>query len=250
MQSVIQQAAQMVRQAAHVVALTGAGISTPSGIPDFRSADSGLWRHVDPLEVASIWAFCNCPAAFYDWIRPLVQRLSVAEPNAAHRALAELEAHGCLEAVITQNVDSLHQRAGSRRVFEIHGHARSATCLRCGQAAAADLLWPIVLRGALPPPCAHCGGLVKPDVVLFGEPLPYEALSQAQQAALACDVMLVVGTSLEVMPAADLPLLARRRGARLILVNRASTPYDAAMDVIIRADVVPALSQLARAVID
>ncbi len=250
MRSQIGLAAHMVQQATHVVALTGAGISTPSGVPDFRSPDSGLWRHVNPLEVASLWAFYAHPAVFYDWIRPIARRLLMAEPNGAHRALAALERHGCLEAIITQNVDSLHQRAGSHRVLEIHGHARSATCLRCGHRTSTELLWPAVVRGDPPPVCSCCGGLVKPDVVLFGEPLPYEVLSQAQQAALNSDVMLVIGTSLEVMPAADLPLLAKRRGARLILVNRDPTPYDAAMDIILRGDVVPVLSHLADAVID
>ncbi len=249
MPSVIQQAAQLLRQATHVVALTGAGVSTPSGIPDFRSARSGLWNHVDPLAIASIWAFHDQPEIFYRWIRPIAQRLVAARPNPAHRALAELEQRGCLQAIVTQNVDSLHQLAGSQRVLEIHGHVRSATCLHCANQISAEVLWSAVSRGQFPQACPQCGGLLKPDVVLFGEPLPYQPLCEAQREALVCDVMLVIGTSLEVMPAADLPLLAKRRGARLILVNRDRTPYDAAMDVIIRADVAGALSQLALAVL-
>ncbi len=247
MSATLQQAAELIRRAAHAVALTGAGISTPSGIPDFRSAGSGLWNQVDPLEVATIWAFYKQPERFYRWIRPIAQKLKDAQPNAAHHALATLEMHHLLRAVLTQNVDSLHQRAGSRRVIELHGHARSATCLACGHQVAADTLWMAVLAGQWPEACPRCGGLLKPDVILFGEPLPYDALRAAQQEALTCDLMLVIGTSLEVMPAADLPLLAKRRGARLILINRDPTPYDAAMEVVIRADVARTLSELMHA---
>ncbi len=249
MPSALSDAAQLVRQAAHVVALTGAGVSTRSGIPDFRSARSGMWRYADPLEVASIWTFYNQPDVFYRWLRPVAQRIAAAEPNPAHRALAHLEQHGCVQEIITQNVDSLHQRAGSRLVHELHGHARSVQCLRCAYRASSEALFADVLAGRLPAPCPKCGGALKPEVVLFGEPLPFDALSGAQQAALACDVMLVAGTSLEVMPAADLPLLAKRRGARLILVNLEPTPLDHAMDVVIRGDVTRALAQLARAIL-
>ena len=168
-----------------------------------------------------------------------------AKPNKAHRALARMEAAGKLAAIITQNIDSLHQAAGSRCVFELHGHTRSATCLECGAHCPSASLIQAVLDDAAPPLCESCGGLLKPDVVLFGEPLPYEAVSQSQNEALLCDVMLVVGTSLEVMPAADLPLLARRRGARLILVNLTPTPLDSSMDVIVRMDVEAALEQIA-----
>jgi NAD-dependent deacetylase len=247
MSAALQQAIELVRRATHAVALTGAGISTPSGIPDFRSPGSGLWNQVDPLEVATIWAFYEHPEKFYRWIRPIAQKLRNAQPNAGHRALATLELHDLLRAVLTQNVDSLHQAAGSRRVIELHGHARSATCLQCGHQVAAEALWAAVLDGRPPEACPRCGGLLKPDVILFGEPLPYAALRAAQQEALTCDLMLVIGTSLEVMPAADLPLLAKRRGARLILINRDVTPYDAAMDVVIRADVARTLAELARA---
>jgi NAD-dependent deacetylase len=230
------------------VALTGAGISTPSGIPDFRSERSGMWKHADPLEVASLWGFHDHPERFYAWFGPLMQSAMKAKPNAAHRALARLEAAGRLAAVITQNIDSLHQHAGSRCVFELHGHTRTATCLGCGQRVAAGPLLLAVLDGRPATPCAACGGLMKPDVVLFGEPLPYEIVARSQAEALQCDVMLVIGTSLEVMPAADLPLLARRRGARLVLVNLTPTPLDASMDVIVRMDVEAALERLARGV--
>lgn len=240
--------AEMLAAAQHAVVLTGAGISTPSGIPDFRSARGGLWQQADPLEVASLWGFHDDPARFYRWLRPLARKMLKAQPNPAHVALARLEAAGHIRTVITQNIDSLHQAAGSRHVLELHGHARTFSCLGCGRTEPADGHLAAVCAGQMPMPCAACGGLLKPDVILYGEPLPYATLNTAQQAALACDLMLIIGTSLEVMPAADLPLLARRRGARLALINLTPTPLDAQMDVCIRADVVTALAALYRAV--
>ncbi len=242
----LRKAVELLRAAQYWVALTGAGISTPSGIPDFRSPGAGLWNAADPLEVASLWGFHDHPERFYNWVRPLVHKTMNARPNRAHLVLAQMEAHARLRAVITQNIDSLHQRAGSRRVLELHGHMRTATCLSCRYQADAGPLLAEVMNGSFAGTCPRCGGLMKPDVVLFGEPVPYEALSMAQQEALACDVMLVVGTSLEVMPAADLPLLAKRRGARLILINLAPTLLDDQMDVVLRADVVKALHALWR----
>jgi NAD-dependent deacetylase len=245
----VEQAIALLSAARHMVALTGAGISTPSGIPDFRSRGSGLWTDADPLAVASIWAFHDRPEQFYRWIRPVMFKMQAARPNAAHTTLTLLERQGLLKAVITQNIDSLHLKAGSRRVLEIHGHTRTASCLECHHAVTSDPLWSAVLAGVPPPPCSACGGLLKPDVVLFGEPLPYDALSAAQHETLAADVMLIVGSSLKVMPAADLPLLAKRRGAATILVNRTPTPLDEQMDVVIRDDVVKALQQLRRALV-
>ena len=154
-----------------------------------------------------------------------------------------------MKTVITQNIDSLHLKAGSRRVLEVHGHTRTASCLDCHHVVPSDSLWSSVLDGVAPPPCPTCGGLLKPDVVLFGEPLPYEAISAAQHETLAADVMLIIGSSLEVMPAADLPLLAKRRGAATILVNLTPTPLDEQMDVVIREDVVKTLQQFRRALV-
>lgn len=241
-------AAQLLRQAGNVVVLTGAGLSTPSGIPDFRSANEGLWSQIDPMWVASIWAFHEKPERFYEWMRPLAQRILAALPNPAHLALAELERLGKIQAVITQNIDALHQRAGSLRVYELHGHLRSLTCLRCGfRSAAEPFLQPFVRENHLPR-CPACAAVLKPDAVLFGEPLPEEAILAAQEAALRCDVMLVAGSSLEVMPAADLPALAARRGARLIFANRGVTPYDHLADVILDEDVAWTLPRLAEMV--
>ncbi|MGE5602400.1 MAG: SIR2 family NAD-dependent protein deacylase [Nitrososphaerales archaeon] len=237
-------AVELLAASQRTFALTGAGISTPSGIPDFRSASSGLWNNVDPLEVASIWGFHDHPERFYNWFRVLLARTAAAKPNGAHKALASMEAAGRLVGVVTQNIDSLHQAAGSRCVCEVHGHLRTMTCLGCNAQSPADGPLADVLAGLPPPRCPSCGELLKPDVVLFGEPPPYEVLSRAQEEALACDAMLIVGTSLEVMPAADLPLLAKRRGAKLVLVNLTPTQLDAQMDVIVRADVVQALNLL------
>ncbi len=237
-------AARLLAQASFAVALTGAGISTPSGIPDFRTPGKGMWEFVDPVEVASIWAYRENPKRFYEWIRPLLKTMREARPNPAHIALARLEQADILKWIITQNIDSLHQEAGSARVLEVHGHTRTATCLSCGYQMTTERMWEAVEQGELPPPCPRCGGLVKPDVVLFGELLPEEAITRAQEAALIADVMLVVGSSLEVMPAADLPFLTRRSGGHIIIVNLGGTSADHLADVVIRGDVAEVLPRL------
>lgn len=242
----VRQAANLIRSASHVVALTGAGVSTPSGIPDFRSPDSGLWTVMDPLAVASIWGFHAHPEVFYRWFMPLARQIREAQPNRAHLALAEMERVGHLQLLLTQNIDGLHQSAGSQHVVELHGHLRSATCLDCGERAVLEEAWRQVKDGQVPR-CQQCNGLVKPDAILFGEPLDYESLKVAQQAALRCDVLLVAGSSLEVEPAADLPHLARRRGAHIVLVNRQPTLADSIAEVIIRGDVATVLPDLAAA---
>ena len=244
-EAAIRKAAELLAAARFAVALTGAGISTPSGIPDFRTPGKGMWEFVDPVDVASIWAYRSNPERFYDWIRPLLKTLREARPNPAHHALARLEKAGVLKWTITQNIDSLHQKAGSQWVIEVHGHTRTATCLDCGHSMVTDALWDAVMAGGMPPPCPKCGGLIKPDVILFGELLPPDALMQAQEAAMFADVMLVVGSSLEVMPAADLPFLTRRSGGRLIIVNLGGTSADHLAEVVIRGDVADILPRLA-----
>lgn len=240
----IQRAADLIRNARHAVALTGAGISTPSGIPDFRSPASGLWTWVDPMAVASIWAFRTRPEAFYEWVRPLARQMRSAKPNAAHRALAQLESTGHLHAVITQNIDNLHQRAGSKLVLELHGHLREATCVRCYTVVPAlDIIDQFIADGQVPV-CA-CGGILKPNVILFGEMLPVDVLLEAEREARRCDVMLVAGSSLEVTPAADLPLTARQHGAQIIIVNYQPTPVDSQASVVIHADVAYVLPRIA-----
>jgi NAD-dependent deacetylase len=242
----IQQAAELLLNARHAVALTGAGISTPSGIPDFRSPDSGLWTKADPMVVASIWSFQAQPQVFYDWIRPLAKTLIAAQPNPAHQALAELETMGLLKAIITQNIDDLHQKAGSRRVLELHGHLRQATCLRCGRVVPTGGLIQKFLEDGQVPRC-ECGGVMKPNIVFYGEALPLGVLMEAQSETLACDVMLVAGSSLEVTPAADLPFEALAHDAKLIVVDYVATPIDRLATVVIHDDVACALPRIAEA---
>jgi NAD-dependent deacetylase len=212
--------AALVRERGPVVVLTGAGVSTESGIPDFRSS-SGLWAEVDPFEVATIDAFRRDPERVWGFYRERFRSLLAAEPNAAHRALAELEARGHVRAVVTQNIDTLHERAGSRDVVEVHGSIRRAVCLRCGGDEALDgLLRQLEERDA--PLCPSCGAVLKPDVVLFGELLPVGAIERATQLAREAGLMLVVGSSLEVWPVAGLPLESRS----FAIVNRGATPLD------------------------
>nr|MBC7245547.1 NAD-dependent deacylase [Chloroflexota bacterium] len=240
----IQQAAEVLAASHHAVALTGAGHSTPSGIPDFRSPGSGLWEQLDPMEVASIYAFQRNPQAFYDWIRPLAKQIMEAQPNPAHFALAKLEQMGVLYAVITQNIDELHHRAGSKRVLELHGSVRTATCTRCRKQMTTAEMWSTFVASGELPHCPSCGGFLKPDVVLFGELLPLDVLSEAQQEAEQCDVMLVAGSSLEVYPAAELPSRAVEHGAKLIVVNYQPTYMDARAAVVIHEDVAVVLPQI------
>lgn len=241
----IAQAIELLQNARRAVALTGAGISTPSGIPDFRSPRAGLWEEIDVMEVASIYAFRHQPQVFYDWLRPLAELILAARPNPAHVALADLESNGPLKAVITQNIDLLHGRAGSRAVYEIHGQLREAVCLACHHVVdAAPLLEAFMTRGKLPR-CTRCRHIMKPNVVLFGELLPRQAMKAAESACRTADLMLVAGTSLEVAPAGDLPALAKQYGARLIIINRGETHMDDEADIIIRDDVAEALPQLA-----
>lgn len=241
----IRKAIDLLRQSQHATALTGAGISTPSGIPDFRSPGSGAWENVDPMEVASIYAFRHQPEAFYHWLRPLTDLLRTAQPNAAHVALAQLETHGPLQSVITQNIDALHTKAGSRTVHEVHGHLRQATCLQCKyQYDARPFLQAFADFGELPR-CPDCAGVLKPDVILFGEMLPAREMRAAQREAAVCDLMLVAGSSLEVAPVADLPMLTRQSGASLIIVNFTETYADQWADVVIHADVAEILPKLA-----
>lgn len=241
----IQRAINMVQQADYAVALTGAGISTPSGIPDFRSPKSGVWDKVDPTEVATIHAFRRRPQAFYDWIHPLAKTIADADPNPAHFALARLEAAGPLRAIVTQNIDQLHTRAGSEVVYEVHGHMRTATCLQCFGEFQADVALADFLATGSMPMCPECSGVLKPDVILFGEMLPVQVLTAAQRAVRECDLLIVAGSSLAVAPAGDLPLLAKQNGAQVVIVNKSSTHLDPYADITIRGDVAEVLPQFA-----
>jgi NAD-dependent deacetylase len=243
-ESLVDQAITHLQEAQHAVALTGAGISTPSGIPDFRSPKSGLWDNIDPLEVASIYGFNQNPQAFFDWVHPLLQTIFTAQPNPAHTALAQLEQHGPLRAIITQNIDLLHTRAGSQIVHEVHGHLRQSTCQSCQHQTATSQFLPEFLATKQIPHCPACGGVLKPNIILFGELLPGRVMRAAQREAHQCDLMLVAGSSLTVAPACDLPQHAKMNRARLIIVNYNETHVDHMADVVIRADVAAVLPRL------
>lgn len=230
--------------------LTGAGISTPSGIPDFRSTDNGLWTKYDPFEVASLAAFRYDPSKFYNWLRSLAVDISKAEPNQAHFAVAELERAGYVKTVITQNIDVLHQRAGSSNVLEVHGSFRTMTCSACFQKVdSAPFIQPYIELGVIPR-CRACNSILKPDVILFGEQLPAQTWLDALNASQNCDLMIVAGSSLEVLPVAGLPMRALENGAHLILVNHSETYLDVRADVVFHEDVDLILPAMVREVIE
>ena len=227
--------AELVRSAGSVVALTGAGISVPSGIPDFRSPGTGLWEHVDPMEVAHIDAWRRDPRRFWQFYGRRFALLSGKRPNAAHEALVELETRGMLDAVITQNIDMLHRRAGTRRLVEVHGSIATSSCRACGAGYAYDeVVERLGLDGL---PLCDCGRALKPDVVLFGEYLPLPALERASDLAIDADLLLCVGSSLEVHPVARLPELTLHRGGEVAIVTRGRTPFDDRAAVKLEGDV-------------
>jgi NAD-dependent deacetylase len=243
-QTAIDFAADLFRQAKHAVALTGAGLSTPSGIPDFRSTGTGLWSRDEPLEVASLSTFRTAPECFFEWFRPLANQIYHAQPNPAHLSLADLEKAGHIHSIITQNIDMLHQKAGSQTVIEMHGTMRTLTCTQCYYQAEAALHLDKFVESGKIPCCSKCGNILKPDVILFGEQLPQAAWFKAQREARQCDLMLVVGSSLEVLPVAGLPMQALDRGAHLIIVNNAQTYINVRADVVILEDaavIIPAI---------
>jgi NAD-dependent protein deacetylase/lipoamidase len=217
--------AGLIRESRCTVALTGAGISVPSGIPDFRTPGTGLWSNVDPMEVAHIDVFERDPARFWSYYRPRFHSLADKRPNAAHEALAELERRGLLEGVITQNIDRLHGSAGSRNVVEVHGSIETSSCRRCRVSYGIEEVEELFDEDGVAI-CTACGGAVKPDVVLFGELLPESAMAQAQQLAERAELMLCVGSSLAVYPVAGLPQLTLENGGELAIVTKGRTPYD------------------------
>jgi len=223
-QDAIRELAALLRERQPVVVLTGAGISTESGIPDFRSA-TGVWTQYDPMEYATIRAFRRDPVKVWEFYALRFSVLTQAEPNAGHRALAELESRGLVEAIVTQNIDGLHQRAGSRKVLEVHGSIRTASCLECGEQVSLEEVV-ASLRDRAAPPCPRCGAILKPDVVMFGELLPVAALDSAVELARGAGLLLAVGSSLEVYPVAGLPEETVAAGGALAIVNRGPTPFD------------------------
>jgi NAD-dependent protein deacetylase/lipoamidase len=228
----VARAAELLSTARRGLALTGAGVSAESGIPTFRG-EGGLWTKYDPVKVASIDYFMADPSAYWKVSKDRGRVALAARPNAGHHALASLETAGNLVAVVTQNTDGLHQESGSRRVIEVHGSGRTVQCLDCGNREPRGEVQ-ARLDVEMPPRCKVCGGVfLKPTVVLFGEPMPQAAIKEAFALARDADVMLVVGSSLVVYPAAEVPLIAVRSGARMIVVNAEPTPFDELAEVVL-----------------
>ena len=225
--------AELLGEAERAVVLTGAGISVPSGIPDFRTPGTGIWENVDPMEVAHIDAFHRDTARFWSFYRPRFQGLAAKAPNAAHAAVAELERRGLVQGVITQNIDRLHRAAGSRRVIEVHGSINTSSCTSCGTSFGIDQVDALFDDDGVAT-CSCCMGKVKPDVVLFGEYLPEGAMAEATALCEATDLLICIGSSLEVYPVAGLPSVALNRGARLAIVTQGPTPYD--RDAVVKLD--------------
>jgi NAD-dependent deacetylase len=233
--------AELIREAGSVVALTGAGISVPSGIPDFRTPGSGLWANVDPMEVAHIDAFRRDPAEFWHFYGDRFASLRDKRPNAAHEALVELERRGHLDAVVTQNIDGLHEAAGVTDLIEVHGSISHASCLVCGQQHELDEVRARLDAATDGVPRCDQGHPLKPDVVLFGEFLPEAALARASALAANADLLICVGSSLEVYPIAQLPQITLAAGGKVALVTKGPTPYDSDAEVKLDGDVVDEL---------
>jgi NAD-dependent deacetylase len=234
--SAAEELAGLIAASDRVVALTGAGVSVPSGIPDFRTPGKGLWAKVDPMAVATIDAFHDDTKRFWDFYRPRFHDLADKEPNPAHTVLAELERRGQLDAVITQNIDRLHRKAGSEDVIEVHGSIATASCTSCGESYPLEDVESLFDADGIAT-CRGCAGKVKPDVVLFGELLPADAMARAEQLCSSADLLLCIGSSLEVHPVAGLPGLTLARGGRIAIITRSSTPYDSDASVRLDGDV-------------
>ena len=231
--SEIKKAKELVINAEKVSAFTGAGISVDSGIPDFRS-EGGLWKRYDPLEHATLESFMRDPTKFWTMGRELAETIIKAEPNAAHLALMKLEAQGKLTGVITLNIDNLHQSAGNKKVIELHGNYLRAHCIECKTEYFGKKVHESVALGEIPPKCEKCGGILKSEAILFGEPLPKEPMAKAVELCRNTNLMIVIGTSLTVYPAAFLPQLAKNAGAKVILINLEGTNKDDVADVVLR----------------
>lgn len=229
----IRQAAELIKNSKYIVAFTGAGISVESGIPDFRSP-GGLWERYDPNEYAHISTFLTYPEKYWEMHMELREMVMRAQPNPAHEVLATLEhKYGKLKSVVTQNVDFLHSRAGNSKVLELHGTTQTSHCLSCNSEFFYTEVEKMLDQGQIPPRC-QCNGLIKTDTILFGEQLPYDVLSQAREEVISADLLMVIGSSLLVYPAAALPSVAIQTGSRLLIVNREPTPMDPYADVVVR----------------
>ena len=243
----VHQVAELIKESKYTVVLTGAGVSTGSGIPDFRTPGKGIWEKVDPFKVTSITAFDENPQRFYYFYRPRIEMLYRVSPNPAHKAISQLEEMNYIHCLITQNIDNLHQRAGSKKVIEVHGTLRKAICRRCGKIISSELLIQKIDESKEKVPYCECGGVFKPNVVLFGEMLPN--LDNAIYESKRADLILTVGSSLQVSPANMLPQYCLDRGGKLIIVNFMSTYLDYLAEAVINEDVcnfLPAVVEVLR----
>ena len=236
----VEHLADLIKNHNHVFVLTGAGISTDSGIPDFRSPGTGIWEKVDPMAVSSVDVLYNDPRLFYEAGFSRFASISGAEPNQGHKVLAELEDQGYIKGIVTQNIDGLHVKAGSKNVWEVHGHLRTGYCLGCKKKYPFEELVQQVELKRIPPVCHNCYSMLRPDVVLFGDPMPTFFFELQHKIQMECDFMLVVGSSLVVYPVADLPRLTKN----IAIVNNQPTDYDPRSEVVIREDISKTLSGL------
>ncbi len=230
----IEQFAQVIQEADNIVALTGAGMSTESGIPDFRSPGTGLWIKVDPDEIASIHSFVANPGRNISFLLDLGMKIFRAKPNKGHKALTKLQKMGKLKGVMTQNIDGLHQRAHTENVIELHGTANEAKCMRCNEVYPITEFVNQFLAGETQPSCKKCNGLLKPNAIFFGEPLENEVLRKADELVGNCDLLIVLGSSLLVYPVAFYPQRAIACGAKLGIINIQETPMDLQADIVIQ----------------
>jgi NAD-dependent deacetylase len=243
----IEQAAQMILESKSTIALTGAGVSTKSGIPDFRGPD-GLWTKVDPAKFASVDGFLSNPKGWWEMALEMAPTILKATPNPAHTTLAELEKMGLLHVIITQNVDGLHQQAGSQHVLEVHGSLFSGTCTVCQYQVNRKFLEKAMKKRYIPVMCPSCGGLVKLDTVFFGEALPQKVLATAIESTRHCQLMLAIGSYLVVYPVASLPTIAKQSGAKLILINQEPTPFDPVADLVFTTEAGETLTAIVKAI--
>lgn len=231
----VNRVAELIKESKYPVILTGAGVSTGSGIADFRTPGKGIWEKVDPFKVTSITAFRENPQRFYYFYRPRIEMLSRVFPNPAHKAIAQLEEMDYAKYLITQNIDNLHRRAGSKKIIEVHGTLREAVCRRCEKIISSELLIKKIDKNEEKVPYCECGGVFKPNVVLFGEMLPN--LDSAIYQSMRADLMLIVGSSLQVGPVNMLPQYCLDRGGKLIIINFMSTHLDYLAEVVVKEDV-------------
>ncbi len=237
-------AIDLINKSSRIVALTGAGISVDSGIPDFRS-EGGLWERYDPHEYATYDSFLRNPDKFWQMGQELAEVILKAEPNPAHKGLTKLEESGKLRGIITQNIDNLHQSAGSKKVIELHGNYLRAYCMNCAMQYIGEDIHRRVVEGEIPPICDQCGGVLKSEAILFGEPLPEKPMEEAVEMCRSADLMLVIGTSLTIYPVAYLPQLAKDAGAKVIIVSLTGTNRDHIADIVLRgrsSDIIPEIT--------